>query len=120
MLAQCVRHDILLKYFFVCLPQEQLKDFEARVLQQRAEDAQLEEVLLEISRQMPFTMKGAARSQEQLMRSVMDYKTEMCTMIDIINNVEVFRCLDIDMPESFMANLQVQQIQRLMKIKTEL
>ena len=55
-----------------------------------------------------------------MLRSILDYKTEMCTMIDNINNVEVFRCLDVDMPENFMANLQVQQIQRLMKVKTEL
>ena len=40
---------------------------------------------------MPFTIKGAAKSQEQMMRSILDYKTEMCTMIDNINNVEVFR-----------------------------
>jgi hypothetical protein len=54
---------------------------------------------------MPFTIKGAAKSQEQMMRSILDYKTEMCTMIDNINNVEVFRCLDVDMPETFMVNL---------------
>ena len=97
-----------------------MKNFESMVIQQRAEDAQQEEVLIEISRQMPFTIKGAARSQESMMRNILDYKTEMCTMIDNITNVEVFRCLDIDMPDNFMANLQVQQIQRLMKIKTEL
>ena len=50
----------------------------------------------------------------------MDYKTEMCNMVDNITSIEVFRCLDVDMPDAFMANLEVQQIKRLMNIKTEL
>ena len=50
----------------------------------------------------------------------MDYKTEMCNMVDNITSIEVFRCLDVDMPDAFMSNLEVQQIKRLMNIKTEL
>ena len=51
---------------------------------------------------------------------IMDYKTEMCQMIDNIKDVEVFRCIDIDMSENTTSNLQITQIQRLMKVKSEL
>lgn len=75
----------------------------------------------EIAKQMPFVMKGskAMGSQDPIVK-VMDYKTEMCLMIDNISNVEVFRSIDVDMPDNYISNLQVTQIQRLMKIKTEL
>jgi flagellar biosynthesis protein FliP len=56
----------------------------------------------------------------QPLLKIMDYKTEMCLMIDNISNVEVFRCIDVDMPDNYVANLQVNQIQRLMKVKSEL
>ncbi len=70
---------------------------------------------------MPFTIKGAKISQQtESLLKAMDYKTEMCTMVDNINNIEVFRSLDVDMPDTFMSNLEVQQIKRLMNIKTEL
>jgi hypothetical protein len=60
------------------------------------------------------------RSGEEEMVRVMDYKTEMCQMIDNIKDVEVFRCIDIDMSENTTSNLQITQIQRLMKVKSEL
>lgn len=37
----------------------------------------------------------------------MDYKTEMCSMIDNISSVDVFRSIDVDMPDNYVANLQV-------------
>jgi hypothetical protein len=51
---------------------------------------------------------------------IMDYKTEMCLMIESIDNIEAFRCLDVDMPDNYISNLQVSQIQRLMNVKSEL
>ncbi len=50
----------------------------------------------------------------------MDYKNEMCSMIENINLVDVFRSIDVDMPDNYISNLQVTQIQRLMKVKGEL
>jgi len=38
---------------------------------------------------------------------VMDYKTEMCQMIDNITAVDVFRGIDVDMPDNYISNLQV-------------
>ena len=54
------------------------------------------------------------------MLRVMDYKTEMCQMIDNISILDVFRVIDIDMPDDYISHLELNQIQRLMKIKSEL
>jgi hypothetical protein len=63
-------------------------------------------MLEEIARQMPLATKAARREDEAIVR-VMDYKTEMCQMIDNIKDVEVFRCIDIDMPDNTTSNLQI-------------
>ena len=119
-LANAVRHDILLKYFFTSVSAEQMRAFEGQVVETRVGDADAEEVLEELAQQMPFATKAAKGMTNDPLLKIMDYKTEMCLMIDNISNVEVFRCIDVDMPDSYVANLQVNQIQRLMKIKTEL
>ena len=41
------------------------------------------------------------------MVQAMDYKTEMCQMVDNIQEVEVFRCIDVDLDERTMSNLQI-------------
>ena len=70
---------------------------------------------------MPFVIKAAKGAQRDgISKVVMDYKNEMCSMIDNINMVDVFRSIDVDMPDNYISNLQVTQIQRLMKVKGEL
>lgn len=74
---------------------------------------------------MPVAVKAAGGNrrggaEEEAIIQVMDYKTEMCQMIDNIKDVEVFRCIDIDMSENTTQTMQITQIQRLMKVKTEL
>lgn len=115
-LANAVRHDVLLRYFFASVSAEQMRAFEAQALELRVGDAEQEAVLRELAEQMPA---GKALAADPLLR-VMDYKTEMCAMVDNIHDLEVFRCIDVDMPDNYIANLQVTQIQRLMKLKTEL
>ena len=44
----------------------------------------------------------------------------MCQIIDTINNVEVFRSIDIDLPDNYLNNAAFPQIQRLTKIRSEL
>ena len=57
---------------------------------------------------MPFTIKGAKISQQtESLLKAMDYKTEKCTKVDNISNIEVNRNLDVDMQDSFMSNLEV-------------
>ena len=119
-LANAVRHDILLKYFFSSVSVEQMRAFEGQVVEMRVGDAEQEEIMQELAQQMPFATKAAKVMGNDPLLKIMDYKTEMCLMIDNISNVEVFRCIDVDMPDNYVANLQVNQIQRLMKIKTEL
>lgn len=41
-------------------------------------------------------------------------------MIDNIHTVEVFRMIDIDLPDNYLNNAQFSQIQRLTKIRNEL
>lgn len=69
---------------------------------------------------MPFTMKASKLSFNDPMLRVMDYKTEMCQMIDNISILDVFRVIDIDMPDNYISHLELNQIQRLMKLKSEL
>lgn len=119
-LANAVRHDVLLKYFFASVTVEQMRAFEGQVVEMRVGDAEQEEIMQELAQQMPFANKAAKVMGNDPLLKIMDYKTEMCLMIDNISNVEFFRSIDVDMPDNYIANLQVNQIQRLMKIKTEL
>lgn len=105
-LANAVRFDILLRYFWVSISPEQLRELETLIVEKRVEEVEQEEMLEEIARQMPLATKAARREDEAIVR-VMDYKTEMCQMIDNIKDVEVFRCIDIDMPDNTTSNLQI-------------
>ena len=41
----------------------------------------------------------------------------MCQIIDNIKNVDVFKNIDADLPDNYITNLQLHQIQKLMKLK---
>ena len=41
-------------------------------------------------------------------------------MIDNIRLVDVYRNIDVDLPDNYISNLELNQIQRLMKLKNEL
>ena len=119
-LSNAVRNDVLLRYFFASVSAEQMRAFESQVLELRVGDADQEVILQELADQMPFALKASKVMASDPLLRIMDYKTEMCTMIDNIQDPEVFRSIDVDMPDNYIANLQVTQIQRLMKLKTEL
>ena len=79
-LGNAVRYDILLKYFWVSVSSEELKELEKCVMERRVEEAEREEIIEEIARQMPMVVKASqqrAKGEEDMIR-VMDYKTEMC------------------------------------------
>ena len=61
-------------------------------------------MLDELAMQLPFALKGSKLEDASLIK-VMDYKGEMCQMIDNIGDVEVFRCIDVDMPDNYISNL---------------
>ena len=62
-------------------------------------------MLKELAQQMPFAMKAAKLMQNDPLLKIMDYKTEMCQMIDNINSIDVFRSIDVDMPDNYISNL---------------
>ena len=82
-------------------------------MERRVEEVEQEEMLEEIARQMPVAVKAATGgnrrggAEEEAIIQVMDYKTEMCQMIDNIKDVEVFRCIDIDMSENTTQTMQI-------------
>ena len=51
---------------------------------------------------------------------ILDYKEEIFVLIDNINDIDVFRHINVDLPDNFLSNLQLAQIQRLTKLKQEL
>ena len=104
-LSNAVRHDVLLKYFFTSVSVEQLKMFESQVVELRVGDVEQEEVLNELAEQMPFALKASKIMQNDPLLKIMDYKTEMCSMIENISNIEVFRCIDVDMADNYISNL---------------
>jgi hypothetical protein len=119
-LSNAVRHELLLRYFFASVSTEQMRQFEGYVVSARSGEAEQEEMLHDLAQKMPFALKAAKVESEAALVRVLDYKGEMCAVVDNINDVEVFRCIDVDMPDNYISNLQVNQIQRLMKLKSEL
>jgi hypothetical protein len=109
-LSNAVRNDVLLRYFFASVSAEQMRAFESQVLELRVGDADQEVILQELAEQMPFALKASKVMASDPLLRIMDYKTEMCTMIDNIQDPEVFRSIDVDMPDNYIANLQVTQI----------
>ncbi len=96
-LSECVKREITLKWFWAAVNPEQIREFERR--------ARGEQEAEEIAKVMHMVRRGDPR-EEQIVK-VLDYKTEMCSMIDNISNVEVFRSIDVDMPDSYISNLQL-------------
>ena len=48
-LSNAVRYDVLLRYFWVCVTPEQIRDLETRIVERGVEDAVQEEMLREIA-----------------------------------------------------------------------
>ena len=69
----------------------------------RVEEVETEEMLEEVNKWRPVS--GGKRAEEEALVRVMDYKTEMCQMIDEIQEVEVFRCIDVEMADTTTSNL---------------
>ncbi|CDW74513.1 tpr domain containing protein [Stylonychia lemnae] len=119
-LQNAIKNEILLKYFFISVSYEQLQEFEAFVLNQQ-QDAEYDEVLKELASQMPFQIKNSkANTNVDPLVKILDYKFDMCSIIDLISNVEVFRSIDIDLPDNYLNNATFTQIQRLTNIRREL
>eukprot|EP00347_Sterkiella_histriomuscorum_P018564 403345037 len=133
-LQNALKNEILLKYFFVSVSVDQLLVFEKFVIAQ-AKDAEYDEVLKDLAQQMPFQIRGGknnlngkSRDKSGIMSinnndplvKILDYKQDMCTIIDTIQSVDVFRSIDIDLPDNYLNNAQFTQIQRLTKIRSEL
>lgn len=70
---------------------------------------------------MPFSnRKNQSKSNNDPLMKILDYKEEMCQVVENIRIIEVFRNIDVDLPDNYISNLQLNQIQRLMKLKNEL
>lgn len=70
---------------------------------------------------MPISLKAQqVQNSDSSMMRILDYKSEMCQVVDNIRIIDVFRNIDVDLPDNYISNLQLNQIQRLMKLKTEL
>lgn len=65
------------------------------------------------------SLLGVDKSGDPLVK-ILDYKQDMCAMIDTITSVDVFKSIDIDLPDNYLNRAQFTQIQRLTKIRSEL
>lgn len=88
-------------------------------------DQEYEELLKDLSSQMPFTSKIGGKSigrdsDSETLARILDYKDMMCQVIDNIQFPKIFRIIQLDLPEDYVSEMQINQIQRLMKLKQEL
>ena len=54
---------------------------------------------------MPFKVKPASKKYQPLVK-ILDYKQEMCQIINNIHSVDVFRMIDIDLPDNYLNSAQ--------------
>lgn len=62
-------------------------------------------MLLSLAASLPFAMKASKLNNNDSLVRILDYKTEMCQMIENISNIDVFRSIDVDMPDNYISNL---------------
>lgn len=54
---------------------------------------------------MPYQAKqGTKKDKDDPLVKMLDYKQEMCQIIDNIQSVDVFRMIDIDLPDNYLNN----------------
>jgi hypothetical protein len=86
----------------------------------QAKDAEYEELLKELATLMPLHTKNSKKGgasgpllgdksplisggSDPLVK-ILDYKQDMCAIIDTIQSVDVFRSIDIDLPDNYLNN----------------
>jgi hypothetical protein len=54
---------------------------------------------------MPMGNKPKKQYEEESLSRILDYRTEMSTIIENIKIIDVFRSIDVDLPDNFLSNL---------------
>lgn len=86
------------------ISQQQMQEF-MKIADQHQSEAEQVQMLKELTSLMTINShKG------ETMQKIMDYKQEMCMVIENIKNLEVFSCINVDLTENFLSNLQLNQI----------